>query len=158
LAEAALSHCLIEGDFLDLAHPEPWGHSLAERNLADMWSNYRALGYRRMVYTNTISVLRDVIERVIAAIGDDPKVNAVLLSCSDHTAHQRLSREVGSTLDEHVLRSAEMAELLANGAPWWVHRLDTDDRSVADLATHIIGWTGWLGGAGARCVNTPTRG
>ena len=30
---------------------------LAERNLATMWSNYRALGYRRLVYLNTASVL-----------------------------------------------------------------------------------------------------
>jgi hypothetical protein len=147
LSAAAVAHCLIEGDFLDLAYPEPWGHGLAERNLADMWSNYRALGYRRLVYTNTVSVLRDVMERLTAAIGDDPKVNAVLLTCSDQTAHQRLSRrEVGSTLDEHVLRSAEMAELLTNGAPEWVDQLETDDRSVTDLATQVIGWTGWLGG------------
>lgn len=159
LSAATVSHCLIEGDFLDLAYPEAWEHGLAERNLADMWSNYRTLGYRRMVYTSTVSVLREVIERLTAAIGDDPKVNAVLLTCSDQTAQQRLSRrEVGSTLDEHVLRSSEMAELLADGAAEWVHELDTDDRSVADLAAQIIGWTGWLDGAGARCVNTPTRG
>jgi hypothetical protein len=148
LSAASVPHCLIEGDYLDLAYPAPWEYGLAERNLAAMWSNYRALGYRRMIYTNTVSVLRDVIERLTAAMGDDPKVNAVLLTCSDQTARQRLSRrEIGSTLDEHVLRSADMGELLQNAVPEWVHRLDTDNRSVTDVATRIIGWSGWLGGA-----------
>ena len=58
LSTARVRHCLIEGDNLDQAYPAPWEHGLAERNLAAMWANYRALGYRRMVYTNTASVFR----------------------------------------------------------------------------------------------------
>jgi adenylylsulfate kinase-like enzyme len=51
LSAADVRHCLIEGDNLDQAWPVPWeqGHDLAERNLAAMWTNYRALGYRRMI-------------------------------------------------------------------------------------------------------------
>lgn len=37
-------HAVIEGDALDLAHPAPWEHHLAKRNLAAMWANYRGLG------------------------------------------------------------------------------------------------------------------
>ncbi len=29
-------------------------------------------------------------------------------------------------------------------APDWVHRVDTDDRTVADIAAEIIGLTGWM--------------
>lgn len=47
---------------------------LAERNLATMWSNYRALGYRRLVYLNTASVLPKVIDGLTAAMGDAPSV------------------------------------------------------------------------------------
>lgn len=42
-----VAHCVIDGDFLDLAHPTPWEHGLAERNRSAMWANYQALGYNR---------------------------------------------------------------------------------------------------------------
>jgi hypothetical protein len=144
LSAAGLWHCLIEGDNLDMAYPEPWEHHLAERNLAAMWANYRALGYRRMIYTNTVSVLEKVIGELTAAMGDDPVVTGVLLTCSDATARQRLAqREVGSALDSHVERSAQMARRLDRGAPAWVHRVGTDGRTVADIAAEVISLTAW---------------
>lgn len=45
LSERRVRHCLIEGDFLDLAYPPAWEHNLAERNLAAVWRNYTALGW-----------------------------------------------------------------------------------------------------------------
>ncbi len=47
----------IEGDDLDLAYRLPWEHGLTEKNLAAKWRSYRALGHRRLIYTNTVSVL-----------------------------------------------------------------------------------------------------
>jgi hypothetical protein len=127
------------------AHPPPWEHGLAERNIAAIWANYRALAYRRMIYTNTAAVLADVVDRLTAAMDDAPKVTAVLLTCTDETARRRLSqREIGSALDRHLERSAEMARALNGGAPRWVQRVPTDDRSVAEIATEIIGLVGWL--------------
>jgi hypothetical protein len=70
-----------------MAYPPPQEYSLAERNLAAIWANYRALGYRRMIYVNTASVLEDVANRFTAAMGDNPRVTAVMLNCSDSTAH-----------------------------------------------------------------------
>ena len=67
LSAAGIRHCLIEGDNLDMAYPQPWEHHLAERNLAAMWANYRAIGYRRMIYANTASVLENVIAELTAA-------------------------------------------------------------------------------------------
>jgi hypothetical protein len=144
LSAVGIRHCLIEGDNLDMAYPEPWEHHLAERNLAAMWANYRALGYRRMIYTNTASVLEKVIGELTAAMGDDPEVTGVLLACSDATARQRLARrEIGSALDSHVERSAQMARRLDRHAPAWVHRVATDERTVADIAAEIIALTAW---------------
>lgn len=98
LSAAGVSHCLIDGDSLDMAFPPPWQHNLAERNLAAMWDNYRALGYRRVIYTNTVSVLPDVIDQLTTAMGDNPRVIAILLTCTDTTARERLGqREIGST-------------------------------------------------------------
>jgi cytidylate kinase len=144
LSAARVPHCLIEGDNLDMAYPPPQEHRLAEQNLAAMWANYRAFGYHRMIYTNTASVLGTVITELTAAIGGDPAVTAILLRCSNTTARQRLSqREIGTALDWHVERSAVMARRLEESTPSWVHRIDTDNRAVADIAAEIIGLASW---------------
>lgn len=145
LSAAGVRHCLIEGDNLDLAYPAPWEHGLAEKNLAAMWANYRVLGYRRMIYTNTASVIGHVIGDLTAAMGDNPRITAVLLTCSDVTARRQLSqREIGTALDWHVERSDLMARKLDEYAPNWVHRVATDGRTIADIATEVIGLGGWL--------------
>jgi hypothetical protein len=146
LSAAGVQHGLIEGDNLDLAYPPPWEHGLAERNLAAMWANYRALGYRRLIYTNTVSVR--FAAALTTAMGDDPRVTAVLLTADDRTARQRLARrEIGTALDLHVERSDRAARELEELSPAWVHRIATDGRPVADLATQIIDLTGWAGSA-----------
>lgn len=144
LSAARIRHCLIDGDNLDMAYPSPGEHGLAERNLAAMWANYRALGYRRMIYTNTASVFMEVIKRFTAAMGDASHVTAVLLTCSDTTAHQRLAwREKGMELERHIERTDLMARRLNQHVPNWVHRVATDDRAIPDLAAEVISLTGW---------------
>lgn len=118
LSAARIQHCLIEGDNLDMAWPAPHEHGLAEQNLAAMWANYRALGYRRMIYTNTASVFEKILSELTAAMGDSPQVTAVLLTCTDTTARQRLAqREIGSELNWHIERSDLMARRLNKHAP-----------------------------------------
>jgi hypothetical protein len=145
LSAAAVRHCLIEGDNLDMAYPPPREHGLAERNLAAMWANYRDLGYRRMVYTNTDSVR--FVDELTAAMGDGPLVTAVLLTADDATARQRLARrEIGTALDRHIERSDLMARELERTSPGWVHRVPTDGRPVAGIAAQIIALTSWTAG------------
>ncbi|MGX6600641.1 adenylyl-sulfate kinase [Micromonosporaceae bacterium Da 78-11] len=142
LSTAGVRHCLIEGDYLDMAYPAPWEHHLGARNLAAMWANYRALGYRRLIYTNTVSVR--FTADLTAAMGDDPRVIAVLLTADDRTARQRLTRrEIGTALQLHIDRSDRAARELDELTPAWVHRLNTDHRTVPHLATEIINHTGW---------------
>jgi len=149
LSAAGIQHCLIEGDNLGLAFPSPHEHRLAEQNLAAMWANYRAFGYRRMIYTNTASVRN--VAQLTAAMGDDPQVTAVLLTASDATARQRLAqREIGTAFDQHVQRSDRAARELDRLSPSWVHRVTTDDRPVADIASEIIALADWTTG-----LNTP---
>lgn len=97
LAAADVQHALIEGDNLDQAHPKPWlrGIPLAEQNLAAMWSNYRAIGYHRLIYSNTVSVLE--MDKLSGAFGEIGRVTGVLLCGSDEVAASRLQgREIGS--------------------------------------------------------------
>jgi cytidylate kinase len=143
LSTAGIQHCLIEGDNLDQAYPPPWEHGLAERNLAAMWANYRELGYRRLIYTNTVSVR--FTGELSTAMGDDPSVTAVLLTADDTTAHERLAkREIGTGLEKHVERSDLMARELERTVPSRVHRVCTDGRDVADIAAEVIALTGWI--------------
>jgi hypothetical protein len=115
---------------------------MTEANLAALWRNYAAVGFRRLIYTNTVSVLEpDLIAR---AMGGAPRIIGVLLTADDVTARLRLGgREIGSQLDAHVSRSATMARHLEDAAPSSVVRLPTDGRTVADIARDVISATGW---------------
>ena len=145
LSAAGVSHCVIDGDYLDMAHPPPWEHELAERNLAAMWDKDRALGYRRLIYVNSVCVLPEVTDKLVTVMGDHPAVCGVLLTCTDDTARRRLGqREIGSTLNRHLHDSAATADLLATTVPDRVHAIRTDDLSVADIAERIINSAGWL--------------
>ena len=142
LAAGQVRHAVIEGDALDLAWPAPWQHRLAERNLAAVWMNYRELGYHRLVYTNTMSVLH--AGELAAAMGDDPVVTAILLTADDSTARARLaSREQGDSLAVHVERSDAAARVLEESLPPDVHRLSTVGRDAVHVAREIRGL--WLG-------------
>jgi gluconate kinase len=145
LAAAQVQHAFIEGDNLDSAYPVPWrqGLHLAELNLAAMWRNYREAGYRRLVYTNTVSVLES--EALVAAMGGDVRSTGVLLTASDRTARSRLAlREVGSTLEQHIESSIRAALHLEASAARSVHRVKTDGRNVTEIASEVIRLTGWL--------------
>ena len=71
-----------------------------------------------MIYTDTASVFDKVIRELTTAMDDSPQVTAVLLTCSDATARQRLSqREIGSELIWHIERSDLMARRLDTARP-----------------------------------------
>lgn len=147
LTRLQIEHCVLEGDYLDLAFPAPWEHRLAEKNLADVWRNYRALGYRRLVYTNTVSVLQT--GELASAMGDDPRVHSALLTASDAEVHRRLSgRESGDEVARHVERSLAAAARLEREAPAGTRRIDTEARSPEQVAAMLLEVTGWSRSAG----------
>lgn len=146
LQEAAVSHCFIEGDFLDQAHPappdDPSRTEMTRRNLASLWANYAALGYRRLIYSNTVSVLeRDL---VVGAMGGHVEVVGVLLTAADDVANRRLGvRETGSQYEAHVTRGTTAAPYLETNAPPWVVRVPTDGKDVVEVAAEIVALTRW---------------
>lgn len=146
LAGNDLRHAVIDGDNLDLAHPAPWESGLAEKNLAAMWSNYRALGYSRLVYTNTVSVLEAGV--LAAAMGGQTRILPVLLTCSDETALTRLAtRESGHQLQLHFGRSVRAARTLDEQAPAGTVRIATDGRSPQEVAGEIYACSRWGDGS-----------
>ncbi|AWN23930.1 ATPase [Deinococcus irradiatisoli] len=142
LSEQRVRHAVIEGDNLDLAYPPPWAHGLAQQNLRALWSNYRALGYRRLIYTNTVSVLQAA--ELAQAMQDAPSITAVLLTCSEATVRRRLEqRETGAGLELHLERSLRRAAQLESEAPAWVRRIATDDQPLSGLAAEVLALLGW---------------
>jgi predicted ATPase len=96
LARAEVRHAVIEGDTLDQAYPEPWreGIDLAERNFSAIWANYRAIGYSRVIFTNTVSVLQ--VAALSAALGGEVRAVAVLLTSAGSRVGRSATR-CGST-------------------------------------------------------------
>ncbi len=146
LSLSGITHCLVEGDNLDLALLAPWqrGLQIAELNLTAMWANYRSAGYFRLIYTNTVCVRSEVLHSLVQALGGHPVVRAVLLTASDEVAEARLGqREIGRGLDWHVARNRQAAQELEDDAPEWVWRISTDRAGVDDIAHEIITGLGW---------------
>ncbi|MFC8271437.1 AAA family ATPase [Streptomyces sp. NPDC057271] len=149
LRAATVAHCVIEGDFMGQAHPAPEGdprrRRIAERNLTALWSNYAELGYRRLIYTHTVSVLAENEGMFRRAMGANVRIVRVVLTASDATARERLTaRELGSELKQELEGSARKARILEEQTPPGTVRVATDGRAVVDIAREVVGATGWL--------------
>lgn len=160
LRAAGVSHAIIEGDFMGQVHPPPAGDpdrtEITTSNLAAVWANYARLGYRRLVYTNTLSVLPETTAMFRHAMGADVRIVRVLLTASDATASGRLTaRERGSELADGLKSSAEKSRLLAARASPDTVRVPTDGRPVADLASEVVAATGWVLSSPAGLPPTP---
>ncbi|MFE5813590.1 AAA family ATPase [Streptomyces sp. NPDC056479] len=148
LRAARVAHAVIDGDFMGAVHPAPPDDAhragITARNLAAVWGNYAELGYRRLVYTNTVSVLDEATPLFRRALGEDARFLRVLLTATDETAEQRLTgRELGSELAHEVRGSARKARLLDERAPADVLRVATDGRTVIAIAAELVAATGW---------------
>lgn len=144
LKRAGVRHCRIDGDWLDLAHPQA-DPDLFEANFRALWTNYRVRGYTRLIYSNHAAARQ--ADRLRRLMGGQPVVTAVLLTATDGTAIARLrTREIGTDLAWHLSNlEATPAEVrdMDRITPEWVHRVSTEGRSVTDTAARVIALTGW---------------
>ncbi|WP_052850215.1 hypothetical protein [Streptomyces avicenniae] len=141
------AHCFIEGDYMDQIHPapadDPDRSAITERNTAALWANYAALGQRRLLYSNTMSVLDEpLIRRAMG--GDAVRSTRVLLTAEEATVRARLAgREIGSQLDAHLASSLRKARHLDERAPAGTVRIPTDGRTVQDIALDVLRAAAW---------------
>ena len=148
LRAAAAPHAVIDGDFMGQVHPAPQGDpdrsEITESNLTAVWANFARRGYRRLIYTNTASVLPEAAGMFERAMGAGVRIVRVLLTASDATARQRLvGRELGSELETELQASMRKARLLDERAPEDAVRVVTDGRLVVDIAREVAASTGW---------------
>ncbi|WP_250444299.1 AAA family ATPase [Actinotalea sp. C106] len=138
--QEAREHCLVDGDNLSAAYPKPHedpdGGQLTETNLRALWRTYKAAGYRRVIYVNTVSVLEHAM--VARALGGAVEVRAALLTAPDDVVAARLGeRETGSALIAHLRRSAMAASRLHQEAAPWVARVPTEQSTPAQVAQEL---------------------
>ncbi|MFI6350966.1 hypothetical protein [Streptomyces sp. NPDC050560] len=157
LRAAEVAHAVVDGDFMGQVHPAPEGDRdrarITEENLTAVWANFARHGYRRLVYTNTRSVLPEATGMFERAMADEARIVRVLLTASDATVRERLGRrEIGSELDRELAGSVRSARLLDRRAAAGTVRVATDGRDVGDIARDTVAATGWIGrdGAGRR--------
>jgi hypothetical protein len=148
LRAAAVSHAVIEGAFMGQVHPAPAGDphrtEITESNLTAVWANFAHRGYRRLIYTNTVSVLPEATGMFERAMGAEVRIIRVLLTASDATARERLlGRELGSELEKELEGSVRKAQLLDLRAAADTVRVVTDGRPVVDIAREVVAATGW---------------
>lgn len=148
LRAAGIGHAVIDGDFMGQVHPapedDPHRSAVSERNLTAVWGNYAALGCRRLVYTNTVSVLLEAEGMFRRAMGDGVRIVRVLLTATDETAEQRLTgRELGTELEQELRGGLRKARMLDERAPAGTLRVATDGRAVIDIAAEVVAATGW---------------
>ncbi|MCM2576871.1 hypothetical protein [Streptomyces meridianus] len=148
LRSVPVPHAIIEGDFMGQVHPAPAGDphrlEIVERNLAAVWANFADLGYRRLIYTNTLSVLPEAAGIFERSMGAGVRIVRVLLTASDATAGDRLAgRELGTELEDAVESSSRKARLLDAQASADTVRVATDGRAVVDIAGEVVAATGW---------------
>ncbi|WP_327356369.1 hypothetical protein [Streptomyces sp. NBC_01304] len=149
LRATKIAHVILEGDFLGQVHPAPAGDprrsGIVERNLAAIWGNYEDLGYHRLIYTHTVSVLSNAAPMFERTLGPNVRLTRVLLTASDATTDERLAgRELGSELEKERASSAYKARLLDEQAPSDTVRVMTDGRTVVDIAREVLATTGWI--------------
>lgn len=107
-------------------------------------ANFAHRGYRRLIYTNTVSVLPEATGMFERAMGAEVRIIRALLTASDGTARERLlGRELGSELEKELEASVRKARLLDLRAAADTVRVVTDGRSVVDIAREVVAVTGW---------------
>lgn len=155
LRAAEVPHCVLEGDYLGQVHPappdDPRRSVVTERNLTALWSNFADLGHRRLIYTNTVSVLTDSEGMFRRAMGEDVRLVRVLLTASDATAGSG-SRAANSARNW----SPNSAEASARPASWTnrPRRTPCASRRTAGTCRRSRGRCSrsWGGLRGRRCL------
>jgi cytidylate kinase len=143
LTSAGVVHAAIDMDALGMAHLSHHNaHDLTFRNLASIWSNYRAAGVTRLLLAQAVES-RAVLERIREAI-PEAEITVCRLMASMHTAEERVSnREPGMFQAKFVARVAELEKLLddANLEDFSIHN---DNASVTKVAREMLTRAGWL--------------
>jgi hypothetical protein len=115
--------------------------ALGWRNLAAVWTNYRAAGADRLIVVDVVETPAARAEYASAVPG--AAIQIVRLQASLTTLRQRLEqREVGASLAWHQQRAAELIALMGERRVE-DFLIDTEAKSIPQIADEILNRVGW---------------
>tara|TARA_Y100001934_G_C12062221_1_gene635924 strand:- start:218 stop:754 length:537 start_codon:yes stop_codon:yes gene_type:complete len=146
LIERDVAHTYLDFDQLCYTYPrpldDPWGNRLAFEHLAAIWRNARAAGARNLVIPTVVETADFVADLCAVIPGAAPRV--FQLRARLETLHERIrKREIGSGLDWHLNRAGELLAILGGPEAPCDARIDTDRRTVRELAEELADRVDW---------------
>jgi dephospho-CoA kinase len=145
LREAGIPHALVDlawiGDCWPVPDDDPWNERLAHRNLASMWTNFRAAGARRLLLARVLedrSLLRPIMEAVPGAT-----VTVVRLHAPLPVLKERIRNREAGDADWFLKAAAHSASVLEH-AGVEDHVVECQDRPVLLVAQDVLRLAGWL--------------
>ena len=146
LERDGVPHTFIDFDQIRYTYPrpddDPWGNRLGLQNLAAIWENCSRAGALNLLVSYVVEEhsFIDSLSQIIPG----GQVTTVQLSANHETLSARLKRrEIGSGLDWHINRAAELSAILAADSTPADHRIATDDRDVIDIAEELASKLQW---------------
>lgn len=145
LAQADVRHVLIDDEFT-LFHPhpidDPSGERVRGRALRALWAVYEEAGMDRLVLSRVIES-DDDLEHIRDAI-PDADVQVFWLVAPFETLTERIRSKGVPTAENWCLnRAAELLQIWDSN-PIQAQVIDTDRRSVRDIAAEVVTRSGWL--------------
>ena len=146
LSDAHVPHALVDlariGACWPPPHDDPWNERLAHRNLACIWSNFRAAGAERLLLCRVLES-RSLLRRIVEAVpGAD--ITVIGLRAPLDVLHARIrSRETGRDPTWYLNAAIYLAQKLER-SPVEDHCIDNVERTARDVAREALRFAGWL--------------
>jgi hypothetical protein len=143
LSATGTSHAFVDRDALSVSWPRVgrFNEEIANRNLADVWRNFREAGATRLIVAGVMET-RDDVERCRRVV---PGAASVLcrLRASPQTRESRIrAREEGASRDWHLARTVELEEILQR-AGLEDFCVENDGRPADAVAREVLARAGW---------------
>ncbi|MDQ3689361.1 MAG: GNAT family N-acetyltransferase [Chloroflexota bacterium] len=146
-----IGHAVVDTDALDHLCPVPPDlPRLTEHNLAAIWESYRERGVSRLILTGVYLDRPAEMAWLKRAIPNAAFTFVRLLSGKDTLLARVARRELGSGQAAQGERSAQQLAAMAADQRPEVHELQTDDRSVTEIAGRLLARSGWGGEVSVR--------
>jgi energy-coupling factor transporter ATP-binding protein EcfA2 len=145
LSQAYVAHAMVDQDALRRCYPDtpgdPFHAALGLRNLAAVWSNFRANGATHLVVADVIETSADLAGYRAAIPG--AAIHVVRLLASIPTIHRRLEgRANGGDLEWHRHRAIELTQIQDRNQIGDI-LVDTEAKTVAEIADEALRRVGW---------------
>lgn len=146
LSDRDIPHAIIDLDALGISWPfgadDPYNERMALRNLAAIWANFAASGVDRAVIARVVEDRADLTAYAEAI--PEAEIQVCRLTADLDVLRERVGRrELGSSYENLVRRSAELAESLERSGPT-DFTVRTDGRKLSEIALEALTKAGWI--------------